>query len=92
MTTTEFPGEALGCFGGGVRRRSDGGFETEKKPPKNHSGVQVAAPKSSAQLEAAELVRPTKGGKDGKPLGWPWSAKKAGGGQFLGYEGGCQIR
>mmetsp|Transcript_12251 Transcript_12251/g.28761 ORF Transcript_12251/g.28761 Transcript_12251/m.28761 type:complete len:113 (+) Transcript_12251:454-792(+) len=56
-------------------------------PPKNYSGMQVAAPKRWAQLEAAELVRPTKGGKDGKPLGWPWTAKKAEGGQFLGCEG-----
>ena len=84
MTTTKLSGVARGCFGDGVRRRPDGRFETGKMPPKNYSGMQVAAPKRWAQLEAAGLVRPTKGGKDWKPLGWPWTAKKAEGGKFLG--------
>ena len=87
MTTTKIPGEGRGGSWGGVRRRQDGGLETGEMPPKNYSGMQGVAPQEVGAGGGGRVGAPDKGGKDRKPLGWPWTAKKEEGGQFLGYEG-----
>jgi len=79
-TTTKYPGEARGCFGGGVRMLANGELEGFTLEACNYSGLQVIAPDLWETKRVAE-----ERSKIGKAS--PWTASKKNGGQWLGYRG-----
>ena len=63
-----------------LRRGADGELEGAPCAPYWHSGKQVLLPEALQKKMDAELRRV-------EGISWPWMAKKAEGGLWLGYKG-----